>query len=111
MRGPVARRRGNSSPSAANAYRVLRPALTGQGAWLRLHRFAAAASYPTLGIAASTLGLHLATLVTQINRLERDLAGQLLTRAERGHPMRLTPFGRKVIAAIRKSGSEETPSV
>jgi hypothetical protein len=59
-------------------------------------------SHPTIGTAATALGLNPPTLVTQINRLERDLGGQLLTRAERGQPMVLTPLGRKVIAAIRR---------
>lgn len=94
---------------ANSAPRILRPALTGHGAWDRLHRFAATAQHPTIGAAATALGLNPSTLVKQINRLERDLGGQLLTRAERGQPMLLTPLGRKVIAAIRKYCSEEMP--
>jgi molybdenum-dependent DNA-binding transcriptional regulator ModE len=93
---------------ATTAPHVLRPALTGHGAWGRLRRFAAAAEHPTIGTAATALGLNPPTLVTQINRLERDLGGQLLTRAERGQPMVLTPLGRKVIAAIRRHCSESS---
>jgi hypothetical protein len=80
---------------------ALQPALTGPGACDRLRRFAAAVEHPTITAAATALGIHQGALTMQINRLERDLGGQLLTRAERGHPMRLTPFGRKVVAAIR----------
>lgn len=92
---------------ATTAPRVLQPALVGLAAWDRLRRFAAASNYPTIGIAAKALGLTKGILSTQIIRLEHDLGGQLLTRAERGRPMRLTPLGRKVITAIRKCASED----
>jgi len=84
----------NSAPS------VLRPALTGHGAWDRLHRFADAVSHPAITIAAQALGLHQGALTSQINRLERELGGPLYICAERGHPMRLTPLGQKVLTAI-----------
>ncbi|MGF1427958.1 LysR family transcriptional regulator [Kitasatospora sp. LaBMicrA B282] len=105
------RLRGGSSHSqalraidqASRAPRVLRPALGGQGASERLSRFAAASAYPSLGAAATGLGLGLNTftLVAQINRIERELGGPLLIRAERGRPMALTPFGRMVLRAVR----------
>ncbi|WP_308315912.1 LysR family transcriptional regulator [Streptomyces sp. CC228A] len=57
-------------------------------------------AHPTLTEAAQDLGIHQSALVTQINRLERDLGEALLERAERGRAMKLTPFGEKVIAAI-----------
>ena len=41
-----------------------------------------------------------ATLVTAVGRLERELGGRLLIRAERGRPMRLTPLGAEVAAAV-----------
>ncbi|MFD8706261.1 TniQ family protein [Kitasatospora sp. NPDC059648] len=86
---------------ASRAPRILRPALGGQGASERLSRFAAASGYPSLGAAASGLGLNTFTLVAQINRIERELGGPLLVRAERGRPMTLTPLGKKVLGAIR----------
>ncbi|MFC0115662.1 LysR family transcriptional regulator [Kibdelosporangium aridum] len=89
--------------------RVLQPALTGHGAWNRLRRFAAAAEHPTITVAAQTLGCHQGALTTQISRLERDLGGQLLTRAERGRPMRLTPLGRKVLTEIQSCHPEDMP--
>jgi DNA-binding transcriptional LysR family regulator len=49
--------------------------------------------------AAAALGINQSTLVTQINRLERDLGQALLERAERGRSMKLTPFGETVMAA------------
>ncbi|MCX4734696.1 LysR family transcriptional regulator [Streptomyces sp. NBC_01363] len=61
--------------------------------------------YPTVTEAARALGIHQSTLVTQINRLERDLGRPLIERAERGRRMRPTRFGRSVAAAVRKSGS------
>ncbi|MFH8380042.1 LysR family transcriptional regulator [Kitasatospora sp. NPDC018058] len=105
------RSRGGSSHSRAlraadqanQAPRILRPALSGQGAGERLSRFAAASAYPSLSAAASGLGLNTFTLVAQINRIERELGGPLLVRAERGRPMTLTPLGRRVLRAIRTS--------
>jgi hypothetical protein len=83
------------------APRILRPALLGQGARERLNRFAAASAYPSIGAAAADLGLNTFALVAQINRIERELGEPLLVRAERGRPMALTPFGRRVLRAIR----------
>ncbi|MDT9692015.1 TniQ family protein [Streptomyces sp. P9(2023)] len=80
---------------------ILRKALTSPYARQRVSRFLAAQSYPTLTEAAQDLGIHPSALVIQINRLERDLGKALLERAERGRAMKLTPFGEKVIAAIR----------
>ncbi|SCD42287.1 TniQ family protein [Streptomyces sp. OspMP-M43] len=105
------RSRGGASHSQAlcaaeqtsRAPRILRPALTGQGAKERLNRFAAATAYPSLGAAASGLGLNTFVLVAQINRIERELGGPLLVRAERGRPMKLTPLGRNVLRAVRRS--------
>ncbi|WP_256097942.1 LysR family transcriptional regulator [Streptomyces sp. MnatMP-M17] len=92
-----------AADQAHRAPRVLRPALSGQGASERLRRFAAAAAFPSLGAAASGLGLNAFTLVAQINRIERELGGPLLVRAERGRPMTLTPLGKRVLRAIRTS--------
>lgn len=95
---------------AATAPPLLQPALTTPHAWERLHRFVAAAKYPTIRAAAGALGLHESVLVVQISQLEHALGGQLLTRALRTRPMRLTSLGQKVIAAVRKCWHEETPS-
>ncbi|MCX5377175.1 TniQ family protein [Streptomyces sp. NBC_00091] len=85
---------------AARTPAILRKALTSTYAWQRLERFAAAASYPTIGGAAQALGINQPTLVIQINRLERDLGKTLLERAERGRSMKLTAFGKKVVAVV-----------
>jgi hypothetical protein len=78
-------------------------ALTSPYAWQRLNRFAAAIGYQTLGDAAEHLGITQSTLVTQVHRLERDIGGPLLERAERGRPMRPTPLGEQVVAAFQRS--------
>jgi DNA-binding transcriptional LysR family regulator len=75
--------------------------LAGVGGWERLQRFADAAPYRTLQIAAQGLGLNQFALVDQINRIERDFGDKLLIRAKSGRPMRLTPFGLQVVAAVR----------
>ncbi|WP_232661237.1 TniQ family protein [Pseudonocardia sp. TRM90224] len=89
--------------TAATAPALLRPALVDAHGWERLRRLAVASAYPTITAAAAAMGLKQAPLITQIHRLEHALGGQLLERAERGRPMRLTPLGRKVVAAYRHS--------
>jgi hypothetical protein len=86
---------------AAEAPELIRPALAGIGGRERLERFAAATRYPTLTVAADRLGVGQAALVTQINRIERELDTRLLVRAERGHPMQLTDDGAQVVATVR----------
>lgn len=79
---------------------VLRDALKSPSGRQRLERFVAALPYPTVTEAARALGIHQSTLVTQINRLEKDLGQPLIERAERGRRMRPTRFGRSVAAAV-----------
>lgn len=85
---------------------MLHAALAGVGGWERLQRFAEAAPYRTLQIAAKELGL---TLVDQVNRIERDLGNEVLIRAKSGRPMRLTPFGSQVVAAFRATADVLDP--
>lgn len=80
---------------------LIGPALAGIGGRERLERFAAATRYSTLTVAADKLGVHQFTLVNQINRIERELDTKLLIRAERGHPMKLTDDGARVLATVR----------
>ncbi|MGB5149162.1 MAG: LysR family transcriptional regulator [Mycobacterium sp.] len=40
-------------------------------------------------------------MVSQIDRIERDLGTTLLVRAERGRPMQLTDDGARAVATIR----------
>jgi molybdenum-dependent DNA-binding transcriptional regulator ModE len=78
------------------------PALQGVGGRGRLKRLAMASQYPTLTAAARAMGTGTASLVSQINRIERELGCVLLVRAERGRPMRLTDDGSEVLAAINE---------
>lgn len=98
----------NAESAAADAPELIRPALAGIGGWERLQRFAAAARYPTLTVAADELGVHQFTLVNQINRIERELGMKLLIRAERGRPMELTEYGARVTAAVRERAPRAT---
>jgi Bacterial regulatory helix-turn-helix protein, lysR family len=68
----------------------------------RLNRFAAV-GYQTLSEAAEHLGVARSALVIQINRLERDIGGSLLERAERGRPMTPTALGEEVLAALHRT--------
>jgi DNA-binding MarR family transcriptional regulator len=84
--------------------RVMRPYTeTSPYAWQRLNRFAAAVGYQTLSEAAEHLGVAQSALVIQINRLERDIGGSLLERAERGRPMTPTALGEQVLAALHRT--------
>ena len=78
-------------------------ALTSPYAWQRLNRFATAIGYQTLSEAAEHLGITQPTLVTQISRLERDIGGPVLERAERGRPMTPTALGEQVLAALHQA--------
>ncbi|MFD7552890.1 TniQ family protein [Streptomyces sp. NPDC059816] len=95
---------------ATQAPVVLSDALTSAYAWDRLERFIAALSHDTMRQAARALGIGQSTLVTQINRLERDLGQPLIERAQRGQPMRPTAFGTKIVAVARamSTQNEET---
>jgi len=77
--------------------------VVGAGGWDRLQRFVAAAEFSTIRVAATALGTRQSVLTTQINRLERDLGGKLLERAERGRSMALTALGAKVAQAVRQA--------
>lgn len=107
--GPSLKQSRMALAQAATAPSILRPALSRNGGWDRLRRFAAVAAHPTLAGAARVLGLHPPFLSLQINQLEHDIGGQLLIRAQRRHSMQLTPLGRDVVAAVRRCGSEEMP--
>lgn len=77
--------------------------MTSPYAWQRLNRSAAAIGYQTLREAAEHLGTAQPTLTSQIERLERDIGGPLLERAERERPMRPTLLGEQVLAALQRS--------
>jgi DNA-binding MarR family transcriptional regulator len=100
------RRRGHdlflrSIDQASDLPAPIAKALTSPYAWQRLNR-SAAIGYPTLSEAAEHLGIAQSTLVTQINRLERDIGGPLLERAERRGPMSPTALGEQVLAAFNQ---------
>ena len=92
-----------NTAQAAGLPTEIRKVLTSPYAWQRLNRFAAATDHRTLREAAEHLGIAQSALVTQINRLERDIGGPLLERAERGRPMSPTPLGEQVIAALQRT--------
>ncbi|SKH67103.1 regulatory helix-turn-helix protein, lysR family [Mycobacteroides abscessus subsp. bolletii] len=87
--------------AAAQAPKLIRPALREIGGWERLQRLADASEYRTLREAAENLGLSQSTLVNQINRLEHELGNRVLVRARPRSPMQLTRAGARVIVAIR----------
>jgi hypothetical protein len=100
MRYPI-RMNISATATATAAPPILRPAITGPGAWKRLHRLAAASRYPSLRLAAVSLGIHPVILITQVGRLERELGQRLLDRAPSRQTMQPTAFGQQVITAIR----------
>ncbi|MFJ2195552.1 TniQ family protein [Streptomyces violaceusniger] len=104
---PVTKVNGHTRPGLAQlavqareAPEILRPAFTGPGAWDRLREFAAVSGYRTLKEAAEALGTHHTTLITRVGRLRREIGHPLLIRATTASPMKLTPIGEAVVAAI-----------
>ena len=83
---------------SAQAPELIRPALESAGGLQRLRRFSQLARFRTVSQAAAELKTSEAVLSVQISRLEREIGGQLLVRAQRGRPMELTDLGRQVVA-------------
>ena len=100
----------NATLRAADAPAFLCETLTSTYAWGRLEWFIAALSHDTMRKAAQALGINQSTLVTQINRLEKDLGQPLIERAQRGQPMRPTAFGTKIVAAARAMSTHDEES-
>jgi hypothetical protein len=101
---PIQRHRAarmNIPAAAAAAPPLLRPAITGPNAWQRLHRFADATRHATFRRAAAALGIHSATLIDHVNRLEHEFGQPLLKRSGRRRVMRPTVLGQQVVAAVR----------
>ncbi|MET9683335.1 TniQ family protein [Streptomyces coeruleorubidus] len=65
--------------------------------WLRLHRFQIAMHFPSLDSAARHLMTEPNALVTQFQRLERDIGTHLFARAAFGRPQQPTPRGRRLL--------------
>ncbi|MFB9461287.1 helix-turn-helix domain-containing protein [Streptomyces cinereospinus] len=97
----------SEQPNSPSIPAVLRNTVTSPYAWQRMRHFAAASSFPSMHEAARALSIHRSTLVNRINQLEGDLGQPLLERATRGRAMKLTRFGKRVIAAINKIPAEE----
>lgn len=85
---------------SAHAPELIRPALQSAGGLQRLRRFAQLSAFRTVTEAAAALNTYEAVISVQIGRLEREIGGQLLVRAQRGRPMELTDLGRQVVADI-----------
>lgn len=71
--------------------------------WQRLHRFQQAMVFETIEEAADHLGAHQATLIRQLQRLERDIGAQLYHRAARALPLRPTRRGAALLDALDQS--------
>lgn len=59
-------------------------------------------AYPSLSNAAGHLGVHISALVTQLQRLERDIGTQLVLRSAPGRPMRPIPRGAALLDAFNQ---------
>jgi DNA-binding PadR family transcriptional regulator len=70
--------------------------------WHRLQRFQAAMPFPSLQAAATHLSAHQNTLVTQFQRLERDIGGQLFHRTAFGRPQHPTQRGLALLHALEQ---------
>ncbi|MDN3239214.1 TniQ family protein [Glycomyces tritici] len=68
--------------------------------WTRLYRFEQVMAYPFFSVAAKELGYAANNLSMQMAQLERDIGGKLINRARHPHPMRSTPRGERLLAAL-----------
>ncbi len=114
LHGIPARVNGPTRPGLAQlaaqdskAPEILRPAFTGPGAWDRLREFAALSRYGTLKEAAEALGTHHTALITRVGRLRREIGHPLLIRATTASPMKSTPIGEAVVAAIHAAAEPD----
>jgi DNA-binding transcriptional LysR family regulator len=81
----------------------LRRALAGPRGWNRLRRFVTAMDHPTLTEAAQALGINLATLIEQLQRLEHDVGAPLFHRATpASQPQRPTRRGAQLLHALQR---------
>lgn len=81
--------------------KALIPAVVTEGGWERLQRLPVIAQYESLAAAERALKRSHFTLGWQVSRIERDLGGPVLIRATAHTPHRLTPLGKKVVAAVQ----------
>ncbi|MEU0257567.1 LysR family transcriptional regulator [Streptomyces sp. NPDC006184] len=65
----------------------------------RLQTFLSVVGHPTFQASALSLGRRTTGITGHLQRLERDLRGQLLRRASKKQPMQLTALGQQVFEA------------
>lgn len=70
--------------------------------WQRLHRFHIAMAFPSLDTAAVYIGTHQSALVTQFQRLERDIGAALYQRGAHRKPHRPTRRGQTLISDLQR---------
>lgn len=75
---------------------LLRRATAGNDALRRMERFLIVARSRTLHEASLVLNVSAASLSAQMSRLARDVGGQLIISAQRGHPQDLTWLGKQL---------------
>jgi hypothetical protein len=95
-----------SRPTRLGAYRIAKIALPQE----RLSDLYNRQRMSLAAIAAKCLGVQQSVLALQISRIESELGKQQLVRAERGHPMKLTQVGQRVVSAIAKAQPDDTGS-
>jgi hypothetical protein len=100
---PLRERGGASHHASLNAPagfpEPLASAVRGQGGIGRVERFQVFARTPSLNQAGGILGVSMATISTQLTKLETACGGPLLVRSPRTHqPQQLTPLGRGLLA-------------
>ncbi|MGE7439853.1 LysR family transcriptional regulator [Kitasatospora sp. NPDC001175] len=78
---------------------ILQKVMTGYGVPQRLQRFAVMTNHRSMAGVARELGARSSTLFAQLNRIEREIGGDLFHRPRR--PLVLTPLGERLLAAIQ----------
>jgi DNA-binding transcriptional ArsR family regulator len=101
--GPV----GTGSPSEPGSEAdgdISRAAQDSPAGWLRLRRFQAAMTSPTIAAAAARLRICPSALSHQLRRLERDIGARLYQPATSRRPWQPTPRGAALLTALARPG-------
>ncbi|MFF3713979.1 LysR family transcriptional regulator [Streptomyces phaeochromogenes] len=98
-RSSIRRRLSRPALDLSDADSPLEPVLRTAHDLRRLQTFLGVVGHPTFKAAAQSLGRATSGITGHLQRLERDFRGQLLRRASKKQPMRLTALGQQVFQA------------
>jgi DNA-binding transcriptional ArsR family regulator len=100
--GPAPAGPGPAEPGSEADGDIGRAAQDSPAGWLRLRRFQAAMTFPTIAAAAARLRICPSALSHQLRRLERDIGARLYQPATSRRPWQPTPRGAALLTALAR---------